>query len=110
MADEKIGVVITFTDAYSVADGIAVAIYDPIYEETRYEFYKGKAIIDLIKKYLKDGLEIRSIYLYNLKFTTGREAKFISGDIESAGFGKIPICYAYSGSQPFAGATIPPNH
>jgi hypothetical protein len=107
---ERIGVAITFTNECSIWDGIAVAIHDPVYEDTTYEFYNGIGTVDVVKKYLKDGLEIRSISLFVPKFMTGMEVDYLTDALSDEGITGIPVFYSYPGRQPFANAIIPPNH
>lgn len=110
MNKERIGVMLTLTDKFSPRGGIAVAIHDPVYEVTEYEFYSSRPVIEIIKQYLKAGLEIRSIAFYDLRVTTGREDKLLADALSQAGIEKIPVFYSAHGKQPFADATIPPNH
>jgi hypothetical protein len=67
-------------------------------------------MVDVVKKYLKDGLEIRSISLFVPKFSTGMEVDYFVDALSDEGITGIPVYYTVRGKDPFAGATIPPNH
>lgn len=109
MNEEKIGVDVILTNRYSICDGIAVAITDPINGKTKYRFYNGIGAVDVVKNLLQEGLEIAKVWVLSYWYSgTEDHEKLVKGLSNVAP--QIKVLLVDEKLDPFKGTEIPPNH
>lgn len=110
MNEQKAGVEVILTNKYSVWDGIAVAILDPVNQsEPEFRFYNGESIIRILERLQKEGLEIVKVGLLTYKYEP------LSGYIEAIRKIKslnpvIKTELISEDSDPFVGVEFPTGH
>lgn len=109
MNEEKIGVEVILTNRYSIWDGIAVAITDPINGKTKYRFYNGIGAVDVVKNLLREGLEIAKVWILSYRYSVAEDhIRLVKGLSKVAP--QIKVLSIDEELDPFKGTEIPPNH